>query len=205
MRNGRLLAEDSPQSLLDKHNCVKLEDVFFKLCELDTTDDEFGSVRAIDGAARNSKVSQDDAENIASNMDDPTGNSLEMETCKERSTVALCNEINRDGGNNNAAVSPTSPAFNRSVEQLIEEGEADNSEGQTDKSRKQSESDKSQKRSRTTTSAVAATEENQRNGCVEYFENSCAFDPIGVWHRMNALLKKNFLCMWRNIGYAQTC
>jgi hypothetical protein len=32
MRSGFLLAEDSPQNLLNKHNLVSLEDVFLKLC-----------------------------------------------------------------------------------------------------------------------------------------------------------------------------
>ena len=37
MRSGRLLAEESPQSLLNSHNLTSLEDVFLKLCMKDVT------------------------------------------------------------------------------------------------------------------------------------------------------------------------
>ena len=37
MRSGRLLAEESPQSLLESHNLTSLEDVFLKLCMKDVT------------------------------------------------------------------------------------------------------------------------------------------------------------------------
>jgi hypothetical protein len=37
MRSGRLLAEESPQNLLDNHNLTSLEDVFLKLCMKDIT------------------------------------------------------------------------------------------------------------------------------------------------------------------------
>lgn len=37
MRNGRMLAQDSPDRLLEHYKCESLEDVFLKLCMADTT------------------------------------------------------------------------------------------------------------------------------------------------------------------------
>ena len=38
MRCGRLLAEDSPESLLRAHNALSLEQVFLNLCQVDSAD-----------------------------------------------------------------------------------------------------------------------------------------------------------------------
>lgn len=48
MRNGRLLAEDSPDNMLLEHNLTSLEEVFLKLCMAESgSDDTNENVAAI--------------------------------------------------------------------------------------------------------------------------------------------------------------
>lgn len=55
MRSGFLLAEDSPQNLLNKHNLVSLEDVFLKLCVKQQVDDGDLSVAALTTTTNNTQ------------------------------------------------------------------------------------------------------------------------------------------------------
>ena len=57
MRSGSLLAEDSPQNLLNKHNLVSLEDVFLKLCMKQQVEDEDSSVVRLATTSTNSNKS----------------------------------------------------------------------------------------------------------------------------------------------------
>lgn len=48
MRNGKLLAEDTPQKLLQLHNCMDLEQVFLKLSDQQgKLSNEIGSFESI--------------------------------------------------------------------------------------------------------------------------------------------------------------
>lgn len=50
MRNGILLAEDSPQQILNFYNVTSLEDAFLQLCQKQGVSDEAGGIRAIHSA-----------------------------------------------------------------------------------------------------------------------------------------------------------
>jgi len=59
MRSGSLLAEDSPQNLLNKHNLVSLEDVFLKLCmKQQVKDEDLSVVRLVTTSTNTNKSSQ---------------------------------------------------------------------------------------------------------------------------------------------------
>jgi hypothetical protein len=66
MRSGCLLAQDSPQCLLNKHNLVSLEDVFLKLCMKQQIDDGDSSIVP---SASNTSVNSNTAQFTSSKQD----------------------------------------------------------------------------------------------------------------------------------------
>lgn len=181
MRNGHLLAEDSPQNLLDEFECAKLEDVFFKLCQLDSHD-ENGSVLTTSSSIRSSNVSED-TENVS---ESGTVSTVETETSVENNTVALENEKNANQ-TKSAVPSPVTPVFNTSAEHLID----------SPASKDKKEIVKEEKEQPKATKKWGQKEEGFG---VEKYGSNCVNDMARVFDRMSALLLKNFLCMWRNIG-----
>lgn len=181
MRNGHLLAEDSPQNLLEEFECAKLEDVFFKLCQLDSHD-ENGSVLTTSSSMRSSNATTQDTEN---NSASETASTVETVACVESNTVALENEKNANQ-NKSVASSPITPVFNTSVENLIDTPVAKDSKDKVTKGKE---------------SKVAKKWGKKEEGFgVENLGSNCCSDMARVFDRMNALLLKNFICMWRNIG-----
>lgn len=42
MRNGRILAENKPETLMQEHSCSSLEEVFLKLCRQELILNDYG-------------------------------------------------------------------------------------------------------------------------------------------------------------------
>lgn len=211
MRNGRLLAEDSPARLLESFDCTKLEDVFFKLSVMDSTNDEYGSVRSSD-SSRSSKSSTVDTENAEVNDDTTTTCSLETDVSNsDANTVAMCNEKTpgKKAVSNTDLASPPesnlgSPLYSSSVEQLVK-GKDDEKKNGTDVKLANTMANKNMMSQLTNQSSQLVKFEPKNIQKVdERHKHPIGGEINGIFNRMIALLLKNFLCMWRNIGYGTT-
>lgn len=178
MRSGRLLAEDSPPNLLKVHQCLSLEDVFLKLCMKDKSNNNNALVPML---------------NVVTNVNK---NAASPQPPNEINLVSVYNEKNRQfrGGENNdgttTVVTTTTPeenggivglAFHQSNEQLVggDAGSDVSSNPDTD----------------------CRAIKDVSDDCSDCLSRPWSFNFQNSLNRLTALTLKNFICMWRNIGY----
>ncbi|XP_021960922.1 ABC transporter G family member 20 isoform X3 [Folsomia candida] len=178
MRSGRLLAEDSPPNLLKVHQCLSLEDVFLKLCMKDKSNNNNALVPML---------------NVVTNVNK---NAASPQPPNEINLVSVYNEKNRQfrGGENNdgttTVVTTTTPeenggivglAFHQSNEQLVggDAGSDVSSNPDTD----------------------CRAIKDVSDDCSDCLSRPWSFNFQNSLNRLTALTLKNFICMWRNIGF----
>ncbi|CAH1188668.1 unnamed protein product [Phyllotreta striolata] len=138
MRNGKLLAEESPQALLTMYQCTSLEDVFLKL------------------SRKQVQVGANNDQNLTNNI------SLASLNWSKKDLVSVTEESGVVGLN-----------FHQSKEVLVSD-----SNGHLDMNR------------------TASTSNGIKEACDDC-TNCSEFTTTG---KLRALLQKNFLRMWRNVG-----
>ncbi|CAG7829425.1 unnamed protein product [Allacma fusca] len=173
MRSGRLLAEDSPSNLLKLHQCISLEDVFLKLCMKDKVTNNASHELSLPNYANT---------NLPALQSTP--NAHELNTNK--SLIAVCNEKNRH--HCKAEVMPDENgiiglAFHQSKEQLVGDDKIKDANPKPDPV--------FQRVSRVVEEGV---------DCYSA-DSGCSYNPVESFNRLRALIIKNFICMWRNIGF----
>ncbi|CAL8115332.1 unnamed protein product [Orchesella dallaii] len=172
MRNGRLLAEDSPRRLLHNYGFEKLEDVFFKLCQEDKpVNDDNSELSPSPEKNIQHDIHLEDAENLAFEVSDsdPSSNLAN----NDKNVVAIYNERNIVKPNN--------------INDEIPNGTSNNNKMINGKNAN------TKRDSWAPFQAVVTKHEED--------ETTLRCRGVGCYNRMRALFMKNFLCMWRNISF----